>query len=275
MSSAADSEGPGPDTGRKLRIHGSIARELGIEILCGRYEPGQYLAKETLASRRLEVSRTAYREAMRILAAKGLVESRPKTGTRITSRDRWHLLDPDVLQWVFEGNADERIIQGLFELRLVVEPAAAGFAASRRTLPQLRAMRRALDDMRLYGLAREAGQLADCAFHHLLLEATGNDVLIALASGITAAVRWTTVYKARVPQQPRDAIDEHERVYEAVHAAEPEAARAAMTRLVLAALADTQSTLARTDKSAARPSHLRVGKAPGKRTRPSRTRGAR
>ncbi|MFK5151338.1 FadR/GntR family transcriptional regulator, partial [Klebsiella pneumoniae] len=75
---------------------------------------------------------------------------------------------------MFEGNADERIIQGLFELRLVVEPAAAGFAASRRTLPQLRAMRRALDDMRLYGLAREAGQLADCAFHHLLLEATGN-----------------------------------------------------------------------------------------------------
>jgi hypothetical protein len=56
--------------------------------------PGDILDGEIDASDRLEVSRTAYREAVRILAAKGLVESRPKVGTRVSLPERWHLLDP-------------------------------------------------------------------------------------------------------------------------------------------------------------------------------------
>src|SRR5580692_5761481 len=111
--------------GRKLRIHGSIAHEMGVAIIGGQYQPGQLLAREVVASQRLKVSRSAYREAIRILAAKGLVESLPKTGTHISARSRWQLLDPDVLQWLFETEPDYRLIQGLFELRMVVEPAAA------------------------------------------------------------------------------------------------------------------------------------------------------
>ena len=62
--------------------------------------PGDILDGEIDASDRLEVSRTAYREAVSIVAAKGLVESRPKVGTRISLPERWHLLDPDVLSWI-------------------------------------------------------------------------------------------------------------------------------------------------------------------------------
>ena len=92
---------------KKLRLHGSIARDLGVQIVSGHYEPGHVLDGEIEASERLEVSRTAYREAMRILAAKGLVESRPKVGTRVSPQARWHLLDPDVLSWIFAGEPDE------------------------------------------------------------------------------------------------------------------------------------------------------------------------
>src|SRR3546814_14054421 len=69
--------------GKRLRIHGSVARDLGIAIVSGRYAPGDSLRGEIEASERLNISRTAYREALRILSAKGLVESRPKTGTKI------------------------------------------------------------------------------------------------------------------------------------------------------------------------------------------------
>src|SRR3546814_13130281 len=67
-----------PEGRKLLRIHGTIARDIGIRIVSGRFQPGEVLNGEVEASDRLRVSRTAYREAVRILAAKGLVESRPK-----------------------------------------------------------------------------------------------------------------------------------------------------------------------------------------------------
>ena len=112
------------------RIHGTIARKIGIEIVGGIRRPGDILDGEIEASEELGISRTAYREAIRILAAKGLVESRPKAGTRITSRNRWNLLDPDILAWTFEGEPDTQFIVDLFELREVIEPAAAAIATS-------------------------------------------------------------------------------------------------------------------------------------------------
>ena len=73
---------------KSLRLHGSIARDLGIAIVTGKYPPGHVLSSELDFAERNQISRTAYREAIRILAAKGLVESRPKAGTRITDPSR-------------------------------------------------------------------------------------------------------------------------------------------------------------------------------------------
>src|SRR5688500_12771828 len=116
---------------KSLRLHGTIARDLGVLIVSGRYKPGDILNGEVAASDRLHVSRTAYREAVRILAAKGLVESRPKVGTKVSDQERWHLLDPDVLSWIFEFEPDETLLTSLFELRRIVEPQAAALAAIR------------------------------------------------------------------------------------------------------------------------------------------------
>src|SRR6516225_4123131 len=132
---------------KRLRLHGTIAQNLGVRIVTGHFKPGALLDNEIEASDQWQVSRTAYREAVRILAAKGLVESRPKVGTRVSPKEAWHLLDPDVLLWVFEGTPDESLLTALFELRRIVEPSATALAAMRRTDVHLTTMRRALDAM--------------------------------------------------------------------------------------------------------------------------------
>lgn len=227
---------------RSLRLHGSIARDLGILIVSGRYKPGELLNGEIAASDRLQVSRGAYREAVRILAAKGLVESRPKVGTRVSQPDRWHLLDPDVLSWIFEFEPDEGLLKDLFELRKIVEPGAAALAAARRTDKELDAMARALDGMAKHTLAVEAGRLADQEFHSALLRASGNAFIVSLTSGVAAAISWTTVFKQRDNPLSRDPLPDHRSVYDAVKAADPEAAHAAMANLVDLAFLDTKNS---------------------------------
>lgn len=70
------------------------------------------------------MSRNAYREAIQVLTAKGLIESRPKAGTRVLPRNRWNLLDPEALAWAFTGKPDVQFVRKLYELRSIVEPAA-------------------------------------------------------------------------------------------------------------------------------------------------------
>lgn len=233
-----------PDSsGKHLRIHGSVARDIGTAILSGRYRPGELLHGEVEASDRLKISRTAYREALRILSAKGLVESRPKTGTRINPRVKWHMLDPDVLQWIFAFEPSVSLLENLFELRRVVEPEAAALAANRRSDDQIYRMAKALDAMQKHTLATEAGREADQDFHSALLEASGNPFLITLTSGVGAAVAWTTVFKQRHAPLRRDPIPDHRRVFEGVAAGDLDAARAAMLDLVNMAFLDTRGAL--------------------------------
>ncbi len=220
------------------RIHGTIAHDIGVEIVGGLRQPGTVFGGEIEASEALGISRSAYREAIRILAAKGLVESRPKAGTRVTPRERWNLLDPDVLAWTFEGEPDPDFIQDLFELRAVIEPAACAFAARRRSDRDLADMKAALDVMREAGLAHPDGQAADQRFHRAILSASGNEPLAALASTVGAAVRWTTNFKQRRRQLPRNPLPEHIRVYDAIAARDGEAARAVMGELLRLAIED-------------------------------------
>ncbi|TRW17771.1 FadR/GntR family transcriptional regulator [Glacieibacterium frigidum] len=223
-----------------LRIHGTIARDLGIAIIAGTYAPGELLPGDIASAGQLKVSRTAYREAVRILAAKGLVESRPKAGTRVSPMSRWHLLDPDVIAWSLQGQPGEDWIRDLFELRLTVEPAAAELAARRRDAGDLVEMKAALDAMAQHGLAVPEGQAADQRFHHVLMRATRNAHLISLSSSIEAAVAWTTIFKQRNRALPRDPMPDHVALFDAVAAGKPAAARKAMTVLVRGALSDTE-----------------------------------
>ncbi|MET0238339.1 MAG: FadR/GntR family transcriptional regulator [Sphingobium sp.] len=228
-------------TGR--RLHGAIAHKLGTAILSGKYAPGDTLSGEVAFAEELEVSRSAYREAMQVLTAKGLVESRPKAGTKVLPRNRWNLLDPEVLAWAFAGEPDVEFVRSLFELRAIVEPAAAKLAAERRDKADIKAMKDALVAMRRHTLATEAGRSADRDFHNAILQATHNDALLVLSASIGAAVNWTTQFKQRSRALPRNPIPDHVKVFDAIVAGDGVMASDAMRVLVDLALDDTRSAM--------------------------------
>jgi DNA-binding FadR family transcriptional regulator len=230
----------------KIRIPAKIAAEIGGKIMSGRLLPGTVLDGEIEASGERNVSRSAYREAVRILVAKGLVQSRPKIGTRITDIAQWHLLDPDVLSWIFAKEPPRALLVSLFELRKMVEPEAAAFAAERHTAKQLADMRQALQIMAEETLHTDRGRQADRDFHAALLLASDNPFLVSLSTSVTAAVTWSTMFKDRTERLRRDAIPDHVSVYDAIAARNAKAARKAMTQLIELAFSD--STQARRKK---------------------------
>jgi DNA-binding FadR family transcriptional regulator len=227
---------------RLLRMHGIVAQEVGMSIVSGEIKPGEVLDGEIEAANRRKVSRNTYREAMKILSAKGLVISRTRTGTRVSEVGEWHLLDPDVLAWTFAGTPKSAVIHGLFELRTVVEPAAAELSAMRRQPKHLERMAMALSEMKAHTLQVPAGRDADKAFHAALLESTANPFVMSLTKGITAAVNALTEYKLRLSKLVRDPVQDHELVFESIAARDPRAAKDAMINLIRLAVLDMPSS---------------------------------
>jgi len=231
------------DAEQGLRLHQAVARQIGIAILSGEIAPGAHFDREIEHSAAMGVSRTAYREAMKLLVAKGLLESRPRVGTHVRPRRDWNLLDPDVLDWMFAERPDHAFVRDLFELRGIIEPEAAALAAERRTDRQVAEMRAALAIMRAESLVTEAGRLADQDFHRILLEASGNAALFALASSIGTAVGLTTRFKEDRNKIPRDPLPDHEAVLEAIADGSRQRARLAMVELLKLALLDMKLVL--------------------------------
>lgn len=219
---------------QKSSLHRRIAHDLGVAIVTGKHHPGDILATELDASDQLSVSRSAYREAIRVLAAKGLVESKQRTGTIVMPITRWAMLDPDVMEWMFEGGASTSVLDGLVEMRLIIEPAIAGLAAQRRTLQQIAKMREALQDMERFGLTSDAGQAANRRFYEIILQATANPPLINLGNSLGTFVLWYTEFQGG-KSAPRDTVREHWALFDAVAAGAADESMAAMEVLIRSA----------------------------------------
>jgi DNA-binding FadR family transcriptional regulator len=204
---------------------------MGSDIVRGVYRPGDSLPGEIAASQNLQVSRNAYREAVRILAAKGLVESRQKAGTLVTPRTRWNLLDPDVLHWMLDDRESSDFIGSLLELRSIVEPAAAALAAERRSDEDLERIETALNEMREHEPDSPAGEKADEQFHSALLNAGGNELLCRLANIILVGVEYVAEYK-RERCVDRDTWPDHKMLFDAIRDQDSPGAHSAMSGLI-------------------------------------------
>ncbi|WP_313806265.1 FadR/GntR family transcriptional regulator [Sphingobium sp.] len=220
-------------------LHATVARELGIAIIQGRHVAGELLPSELTAIQTLKISRPAYREGIRMLAAKNLVEIRPKSGTRVLPRSQWNLLDPDVLGWILQNNPPEVFQTALFDVRMIIEPAAAALAAQRRTQSHLDQMAEALEVMRNQHHDSPEGQAADEMFHRVLLDAADNEILSKLASLIGASVTYIAEYK-RAREVRRDPTPDHEALFRAIAARRSEAARLVVSNLIEHARQDTE-----------------------------------
>jgi DNA-binding FadR family transcriptional regulator len=235
-----------PSSVNRRRVHGSVAHELAVLIVSGRLAPGEVLPNEDQLSERLAVSRTAYREAVKILGAKGLVETRPKTGTRVNPRALWNLLDPDILAWHFQVEPSPVFIRSLFELRRIVEPAAAALAARRRTESDIDQIRGALIEMRSAEPGSVAGLEADLRFHDAVIRATANEPLFALSTVVESTLRWSVRLTLDAnPRAHRDAWPKHDAVFQAIVASDERRAHDRTADLIDSALQDTLASLER------------------------------
>lgn len=213
-------------------IHGMAVNRIGQRIIRGDLAPGAILDPVEL-ERELDVSRTVIREALRVLAAKGLVDARPNRGTFVRPRDDWSLLDPDLLRWQVEDWPNRDFLANLAEVRSIVEPAGARLAAQRRDERDLEALRMALDSMAAANESGTADEIvrADLAFHRALLMATHNELLQQMELVIEAGLRARDQLVHTHGTVP-DSTPEHRAVFEAVEAAKPDGAESAMHRLL-------------------------------------------
>jgi GntR family transcriptional regulator, galactonate operon transcriptional repressor len=212
-------------------VHGETVHEIGRQIVGGALKPGDLLPEADLIAE-LGVSRTALREAIKVLGAKGLVEARPRVGTKVTARSHWRLMDPDVLAWQSEAGLDEPFLRNLAEVRYVIEPAAARLAAQRATEEEIGIIEEAYRQMEAHIINSEAFIAADMQFHFGILTACHNEILEQMSSTIGETLEISRVVTIEVPGSSEAHLPLHKVVVEAIRKRDADAAESAMRRLL-------------------------------------------
>jgi GntR family galactonate operon transcriptional repressor len=212
-------------------VHGETVHEIGRRIVGGELKPGDLLPEAELIAE-LGVSRTVLREAIKVLGAKGLVEARPRIGTKVRPRNHWRLIDPDVLAWQTETHLDETFLRNLAEVRYYIEPAATRLAAERATEEEIAILKEAYKQMEAHVVHSEAFIAADMQFHFVILAACHNEILEQLSSTIGEALEISRKVTVELPGSSEAHLPLHEAVVEAIRKRDTDAAENAMKKLI-------------------------------------------
>jgi DNA-binding FadR family transcriptional regulator len=223
---------------------GKIVEDIGLRILNGTYAPSAALPTEPQLMAELDISRTVLREAVKFLAAKGLVESRTRSGTRVLPQEYWNLLDPTVLRLYCQVVEYGNFAQNFQQIRVILEPEAAALAARHRTKAHLAAIEGAYSAM-------EAAQdvsgwiPADLRFHEAILEATCNPFMRPLGALVSTALETLIAHSFETSANPFDSLTEHQAVLDAIRRQNEAQARKSMQTL----LAGTGLSISKTVKA--------------------------
>jgi DNA-binding FadR family transcriptional regulator len=211
-----------------------VVDDLGLGIISGRLEQGTLLAGDQELLTQYGVSRTVLREALKTLAAKGMVQARARVGTRVRPRASWNLFDADVLKWHAEVGLEPDFFVHLAEIRMVLEPEAAAFAALRSTPDDLREMSDWLERMGQKGIGREAFAQADLEFHLAVARAAHNPFFVSISTLIEVVLvaMLTISSPADVPDRLAASVAQHRRISKAIAERNPDEARRAMREVI-------------------------------------------
>lgn len=210
-----------PISGRKSRTDDAIERIQQL-IVSGEWGPGHRVPPEAELAAQLGLSRNSLREAVRALAMIRVLEVRQGDGTYVSSLEADQLLEST--RFASHLMRDHTVVE-LFEVRRLLEPAAAALAAVRMDEPARQALKQELDRM-VAAQAVEDLVEADAAFHALIARSAGNSVLRSLLDSLSSRTMRARLWRGRADQQALDASRaEHRRIYEAVLARDPELAR--------------------------------------------------
>ncbi|WP_066529066.1 FadR/GntR family transcriptional regulator [Erythrobacter sp. CCH5-A1] len=227
-------------SGRNLTY--ALLEAVGKAIVVGQYDTAAFPTEADLA-KQYAVSRSVTREAVKMLTAKGLLVARPRKGTSVQPSRAWNLFDPDVLRWMLERKFSLDLLRQFNELRIAIEPMAAGLAADAADAGGIAAIEAGFQRM----VAAEAGDddplEADIAFHIAVLEASANPFYAqfrdVVSTALRTSIRFTNRFKGRTASLPQ-----HRAVLTAIEARDAAAAKAAMHALiedVMALIADAEA----------------------------------
>jgi len=220
---------------RQRNNHAHIVDTLGREIIGEIIPAGATLPGDQELMERFRVSRTVLREAMKTLAAKGLIVSRTRIGTKVTGRETWSLFDADILNWHFDCGIDEAFLLNISEVRLAFEPFAAGLAAERATARDIAHLERLAADMGRGDHSAESFAMADLRFHLAVAEASRNPFMRSVGNLIEAAL--VGVFKLNSPANSREKVTEtlksHQSIVDSIRSRDVAGARKAMEDVIM------------------------------------------
>lgn len=213
------------------QIHLRLGDQLGLAIVRGDMPQGELLPSEAKLCEMLGVSRTAMREAIRGLIAKGLVESRSKIGTRVRPAAYWNHLDADVLRWRLEATDTDTYLRKMFELRLATEPAASAIAARFADTCDRTSITGAFEAMVAAGSDNLLWVEADLEFHKAIYLATHNEFFWPIGQLFNLALKEMFTIAAHGSHRPR-ALAEHRDLMNAIVQGQTEIAYALSRKMV-------------------------------------------
>ncbi len=212
---------------RKTRAYEEIVRQIQSLISQGRLKPGDRLMTERELAEQFGVSRVTVRQALSVLQAMGLVESKVGNGTFAR---RSEVPTVTVLAPMLNPPRSQLLEQ--LELRRLIEPEVARLAASRATAIHLREMARFL---KLQERMMKEGRPfieEDSAFHMAIARSSGNDLLVRMMESIHELLRDSREQSLRTRPGMARSLEGHRRIIEALKRADAKAAQQAMLRHV-------------------------------------------
>ncbi len=228
-------------TKRKARVLPNLVRGIATDILSGRIPVGASLPTESEMASAYSVSRSVIREALKVLAAKGFLQTRPRVGTMVRQSEHWNLLDQQVMEWHEPSLFDRKLLDALLETRRAFEPFVAQLAATRASLRELAELESALQGMSEADDNIEAFSRADIEFHRALYGATHNPFLQRIGALVDSALKYSFQTTAEsTPEQRAKAVTCHRAVLEALRLRDSRAAEAATLDIIIQAAADIE-----------------------------------
>ncbi|MEO0368384.1 MAG: FadR/GntR family transcriptional regulator [Pseudomonadota bacterium] len=213
-----------------------MADKLGRSIVSGYYGEHNPVPSEAVICDQLEVSRSAAREAVKSLAAKGLISSRARQGIRVLPESQWNLFDADVLRWIRDSNPSLELLREFTELRVAMEPEAALLAAQRQNLEKIAVIGDCLEQMKLAESGLADPLEADIQFHLSILDASENRFFMQLGRIIDTTLRVSIRFTNRRTGVRAASYDDHKRIFDAISDKSGEAAFQASKHLMVEAL---------------------------------------
>lgn len=216
----------------------SITRDLALRIIRGELAVGMPIPGENELAQQYDASRTSVRNALQVLAAKGMLLIQAKRRSTVTPREQWSFLDAEVLSWLEDVGIEPELVEQLMLTRLIFEPDVAAMAAINANGHDLAAMEDALDTMQA-GLQNDSAaefERGDLAFHTAVLRACHNPFLASVGNALSAAMllsfKQTLEDDLRLTQE---AVQQHRDLLQAIRMKQPDTARQGMRHILISA----------------------------------------